>query len=260
MSPPPSIPMLLMSPPLLPSPNASPPAALSGLDFCSHLQSFLQHQDGMRQNTYVTMETPPMSPFSFPPPPFFASPPTTPTTTSLLSSPGGASIEDGGFDDSSYVGEEQGEKNAAGIVRATVEMDGFISLHLRESVRVDVAANKAVRIINPNKETKIALSGCGTQMALMHPQGRMLQVGFGNAYSVAHLVTIVALSQYNSRIEVQTDDSVSVKNAKMWYRGVSFTASNCALNYLLDQAGARSTTDAFYDLYANDIADSEPVE
>lgn len=36
--------------------------------------------------------------------------------------------------------------------------------------------------------------------------------------------------------------------AKMWYKGVSFTSENCALIYLVDAAGTRTTTDLFTDL------------
>ena len=38
--------------------------------------------------------------------------------------------------------------------------------------------------------------------------------------------------------------------------GVSFTANNCALVYLVDVAGARTTSDMFHDLYENNIADT----
>lgn len=34
----------------------------------------------------------------------------------------------------------------------------------------------------------------------------------------------------------------------MWYKGVSFTSENCALVYLVDSAGTRTTTDTFSDL------------
>lgn len=36
--------------------------------------------------------------------------------------------------------------------------------------------------------------------------------------------------------------------AKMWYKGVSFTSDQCALVYLVDSAGTRTTTDTFSDL------------
>lgn len=126
-------------------------------------------------------------------------------------------------------------------IKAVVEEEGYISLHLRFDVIVDIAPNQGVRIINHRKRVSMSLSGCGTSMALIHPQGRVLQ--------------------YNSRIEVQAIDQLSypqpvVKNAKMWPRGVSFSATNYALVYLVDQAGARTTTDSFHDLYASNISDS----
>lgn len=34
----------------------------------------------------------------------------------------------------------------------------------------------------------------------------------------------------------------------MWYKGVSFTAEQCALVYLVDAAGTRTTTDTFLDM------------
>lgn len=124
-----------------------------------------------------------------------------------------------------------------------VEEQGYISLHLRHDVQVDIAPNQAIRIVNNKRDVTLALSGCATQMAMVHPQGRVLQ--------------------YNARIEMQTEsyssaeDYFMVKNAKIWPRGVSFTSNNCVLVYLLDEAGARSTTDSFHNLYANNIADCE---
>ncbi len=135
-----------------------------------------------------------------------------------------------------YFDPQVAEDESAGI-KAVVEKQGYISLHLRYDAHVDIAPNQAIRIVNHRKGITLALSGCATQMALVHPQGRVLQ--------------------YNSRIEIQTEDFLSIKNAKMWPRGVSFTANNCALVYLVDQAGARSTTDTFHDLYADNIADSK---
>lgn len=34
----------------------------------------------------------------------------------------------------------------------------------------------------------------------------------------------------------------------MWYKGVSFTSEQCALVYLVDAAGTRTTTDSFSDM------------
>jgi len=126
------------------------------------------------------------------------------------------------------------------VVKAVVEELGYISLQLRYDMRVDIAANQAIRIVNPRRKVTLGLTGCGTQMAMVHPQGRVLH--------------------YNSRIEVQVEDYVSggpsIKNAKMWPKGISFTSNKRALVYLVDAAGARSTTDTFYNLYTENIADT----
>ena len=119
------------------------------------------------------------------------------------------------------------------MVKAVVEEAGYISLKLRYDTRVDIAPNQAIRVINPRKSVTLGLSGCGTQMAMVHPQGRVLQ--------------------YNSRIEVQVEAYPSIKNAKVWPKGVSFTSNTSALVYLVDSAGARSTTDTFHDLATTDI-------
>ena len=49
---------------------------------------------------------------------------------------------------------------------------------------------------------------------------------------------------------------MSVKNAKLHPKGISFTANNMALVYLLDDAGARSTSDMFHDLHASHVVDT----
>ena len=81
---------------------------------------------------------------------------------------------------------------------------------------------------NVLQQSEITLSSCSTQMAVVHPKGRMLR--------------------YGDRVEIQVEDQISVKNAKIFPRGISFTANNMALVYLLDDAGARSTSDMFHDL------------
>eukprot|EP00092_Neocalanus_flemingeri_P018874 GFUD01020439.1.p1 GENE.GFUD01020439.1~~GFUD01020439.1.p1 ORF type:complete len:402 (-),score=104.32 GFUD01020439.1:270-1475(-) len=121
-------------------------------------------------------------------------------------------------------------------VTAVVEQQGYISLRLRHDVVLDISANQAIRLTNNLKNSSMSLSACTTQMALVHPKGRILQ--------------------YGNRVEVQTEDEVSVKNAKIYPRGISFTANNMALVYLLDEAGARSTSDMFHDLYATQISDT----
>ena len=44
-----------------------------------------------------------------------------------------------------------------------------------------------------------------------------------------------------------------MKKAKFYPNGVSFTANKKALVYCLDEAGPRSTSDTFHDLYAVDV-------
>ncbi|GLG95963.1 Protein of unknown function [Gryllus bimaculatus] len=40
----------------------------------------------------------------------------------------------------------------------------------------------------------------------------------------------------------------TVESCQMWYKGVSFTSEQCALVYLVDAAGTRTTTDNFCDM------------
>lgn len=124
--------------------------------------------------------------------------------------------------------------------KAVVEEGGYISLSLRYDITVDICPNQGIRVVNNRKQITLSVSGRGTSMALVHPQGRVYQ--------------------YNSRIEVQTKDQnlvrPLVKSAKMWPRGISFTSNCQALVYLVDEAGARSTSDSFHDLYYQNVADS----
>lgn len=120
--------------------------------------------------------------------------------------------------------------------RAFVDEGGWISLPLKFDVRVDIAPEGTLRILNPAQNSSLAVSRCFTQMTAIHPQGRVLR--------------------YGPRIEVQIEDFVSVKNSKIHPRGVSFTANNCALVYLVDEAGVRTTSDTFHDLYRTEIVDN----
>ena len=126
----------------------------------------------------------------------------------------------------------------AGVFKAKVLEPGYVAFYLHKGIIVNIGPNYAVQIVNPTCATKLGLSGCGTQMALIHPQGRVLQ--------------------YNARIEVQCLGTNGVdKSAKLWPRGISFTSSNCAITYLVDEAGTRSTSDYFYDLFYEDNTDSK---
>ena len=123
----------------------------------------------------------------------------------------------------------------AGIT-ASVEQEGFIRLQLNYGVMLDLNTGMGMRLKNPSKDSSITLSDSTKHAAVIHPKGRVLI--------------------YEPRVEVQTEDDLNVKNAKIYPRGISFTANNMALVYLLDEAGARSTSDMFHDLYATNIVDT----
>ncbi|KAI4494475.1 hypothetical protein M0802_008967, partial [Mischocyttarus mexicanus] len=106
---------------------------------------------------------------------------------------------------------------------------GTISLRLRNRIRVDMTVDRAVRVINFKNNIVLSLSSSGSASALLHPNGRIYQ--------------------YGSRVEILAHDTNgNNKYAKMWYKGVSFTCEQCALVYLVDTAGTRTTTDSFLDM------------
>jgi len=104
-------------------------------------------------------------------------------------------------------------------VKAVVKDEGYVSLCLDYGITIDIAPNQAICLSNKTHGTMMSLSGCGTQMAFCHPQGRVIQ--------------------YHNRIEVQTKNDWNIRNAKIWPRGISFTSNQSALVYLVDPAGAR---------------------
>ena len=120
-------------------------------------------------------------------------------------------------------------------ITAMVMEEGFIRLSLNYEVVLDITTDMAIRIQNTAKQSAVTLSESGKHASIIHPKGRVLV--------------------YEPRVEIQTEDD-TVKNAKVYPRGVSFTANNMALVYLLDEAGARSTSDMFHDLYATNIVDT----
>lgn len=113
---------------------------------------------------------------------------------------------------------------------AIATLTGTMSLRLHDRLRVDMTIDKAVRVVNVKNNIVLALSGAGSAAALMHPNGRVYQ--------------------YGSRVEIVAHDINHGNNkyAKMWYKGVSFTSEQCALVYLVDTAGTRTTTDTFTDM------------
>ena len=120
-------------------------------------------------------------------------------------------------------------------ITAMVMEEGFIRLSLNYEVVLDITTDMAIRIQNTAKQSAVTLSESGKHASIIHPKGRVFV--------------------YEPRVEIQTEDD-TVKNAKVYPRGVSFTANNMALVYLLDEAGARSTSDMFHDLYATNIVDT----
>ncbi|CAD7078019.1 unnamed protein product [Hermetia illucens] len=110
--------------------------------------------------------------------------------------------------------------------------NGTIQIRLRDGIRVDMTLDKAVRVVNQRSRVAISLSSNGSSSALIHPNGRVYQ--------------------YGSRVEIVAYDGMKTNNyvryAKMWYKGVSFTSENCALTYLVDAAGTRTTSDSFTDM------------
>ena len=125
----------------------------------------------------------------------------------------------------------QGQDSVAYVVRP-----GYISLKMSHGVVLDIGNDMSLRLSNPRHQTWLAVCSTSREVAIIHPQARALV--------------------YQPRLEVQVQDAVSVKNAKFYPSGISFTADNLALVYLLDTAGARSTSDSFHDLHGTDIVTS----
>lgn len=132
------------------------------------------------------------------------------------------------YNDSEEFGREYDDSNNYGS-SAIATTHGILSLRLNHGMRVDLTTDQAVRIINFQSNIVIAMNSAGSVVAMLHPNGRV--------------------HQYGSRVEIMAHDPRgNHKYAKMWYKGVSFTAENCALVYLVDSAGTRTTTDNFSDL------------
>ena len=119
---------------------------------------------------------------------------------------------------------------------ALVMEPGFISLRMGHGVALDIANDLSVRLVNPGQQSSIAMSRDSRHVAVIHPRGRAIV--------------------YQPRAEIQVEDRLSVKNAKFYPKGISFTANNLALVYLLDEAGARTTSDTFHDLHGTNIVET----
>lgn len=118
--------------------------------------------------------------------------------------------------------------SSPGMAMATPH--GTMSLLLRNDIKVDMSLDSSIRLINKRNSVVVALNPYGCISAFIHPHGRIYQNG--------------------SKVEMLIYDCIGGfnKNAKMWYKGVSFGRDYSALVYLVDAAGTRSTTDSFRDL------------
>ena len=188
------------------------------------------------QDVSIQEDLPPLPGF-YPPPPMFSLPsPFTPPCSPYLppNYPIFVPSLDQAFSSPS-VSSLSASPHFAGIT-ASVEQEGFIRLKLNYGVVLDLNTGMGMRLKNPSKDSSITLSDSTKHAAVIHPKGRVLI--------------------YEPRVSVQTEADLNVKNAKIYPRGISFTANNMALVYLLDEAGARSTSDMFHDLYATNIVDT----
>lgn len=59
----------------------------------------------------------------------------------------------------------------------SISPQGIISLRLHDRVRVDIALDRAVRLLNFRSGIVMALSTSGSSAALLHPNGRVYQYG-----------------------------------------------------------------------------------
>uniref|UniRef100_A0A182IVX5 Uncharacterized protein n=1 Tax=Anopheles atroparvus TaxID=41427 RepID=A0A182IVX5_ANOAO len=104
--------------------------------------------------------------------------------------------------------------------------NGVIQLSLRDSILVELTLN-SVKVINPKKNIAISVSVDTTAAAMHHPNGVVFQNG--------------------AQVEIVACDAKKSNNfirfAKMWQKGISFTSQGCAVIYLVDSAGTRTTSD-----------------
>ncbi|ETN66275.1 hypothetical protein AND_001935 [Anopheles darlingi] len=109
----------------------------------------------------------------------------------------------------------------------TVLSSGIIQLQLRDSVVVDLTLEGSIRVFNGRQNIAIAISSNGIAAAMNHPNGIIFQHG--------------------PRVDIMAYDAKRqnsyIRFAKMWSKGISLTSEGCALIYLVDSAGTRTTSD-----------------
>ncbi|XP_062549572.1 uncharacterized protein LOC134214169 [Armigeres subalbatus] len=105
--------------------------------------------------------------------------------------------------------------------------NGIIQLRLRDAVVIEMTIDRSIKLVNNQERITMALSGTGTLAALNHPNGVVFQNG-----------SRVDIAAYDGRRK-----NSFVRYAKMWQKGISLTSEGCALIYLVDAAGTRTTSD-----------------
>ena len=171
------------------------------------------------------------APVFLPPPP----PPLTPGSFFYLGAPSSSGFHlmtPLTFPPPSPLSGSQGQDTVAYVVEP-----GYISLRMSHGIVLDISNDCSVRLLNTRQQSSLAVCDVDSpRLAVIHPQGRAIV--------------------YNRGAEVQVEDEVSVKNAKFYPQGISFTADDLALVYLLDVAGARTTSDVFHDLHGSNIVET----
>ena len=170
------------------------------------------------------------------PPVFLPPPPLTPGSFFYLGAPSSSGFHlmtPLTFPPPSPLSGSQGQDTVAYVVEP-----GYISLRMSHGIVLDISNDCSVRLLNTRQQSSLAVCGDvdSPRVAVIHPQGRAIV--------------------YNRGAEVQVEDEVSVKNAKFYPKGISFTANNLALVYLLDVAGAKTSSDIFHDLHGTNVVDT----
>ena len=127
---------------------------------------------------------------------------------------------------------------------ATVEQPGFVRIRLLEGLVVDISIDLDVRLYNPQHRTAVSVSESGQKVAVIHPTGRA-------RFHPFH-------SKFKGLLEVQCDDHVSLKKAKIEPGVVSFTGSNLSEVYLLTDMGVTTSLEEIQqNLYVTDHVESQ---
>ncbi|XP_077512439.1 uncharacterized protein LOC144123497 [Amblyomma americanum] len=106
-----------------------------------------------------------------------------------------------------------------------------VTVIMKHHVRVDFSLDHSVRVVNFATHCMAAMSSSGDRTCVCHPGGRVLQEG--------------------DNVDIATGTRV----AKISGRGITFTALNHGLVYLVDASGTKSTTERFQNL-SYDLASS----